>query len=71
VLKVDILHAVSRSINPAIVIGHIEGSFVKGMGWLTTEQLAWNSKGELSTHAPSTYKISAAGDIPEHFKVDL
>lgn len=71
VLKVDILHDVGTSINPAIDIGQIEGGFVQGMGWLTTEQLVWNDKGQLSTHAPSTYKIPATGDIPEHFKIDL
>ena len=71
VLKVDILHDVGTSINPAIDIGQIEGGFVQGMGWLTTEQLVWNDKGRLTTHAPSTYKIPATGDIPEHFKVDL
>ena len=70
-LKVDILHDVGRSINPAIDIGQIEGGFVQGMGWLTTEQLVWNDQGYLSTHAPSTYKIPATGDIPEHFNVSL
>ena len=71
VLKVDILHDVGRSINPGIDIGQIEGGFVQGMGWLTTEQLVWNEQGYLSTHAPSTYKIPTAGDVPAHFKVDL
>ena len=71
VLKVDILHDVGTSINPAIDIGQIEGGFVQGMGWLTTEQLVWNDQGLLTTHAPSTYKIPATGDVPEHFKVDL
>jgi xanthine dehydrogenase large subunit len=71
VLKIDILHDVGRSINPAIDIGQIEGAFVQGMGWLTTEQLVWNDKGHLSTHAPSTYKIPATGCIPEHFNVSL
>lgn len=71
VLKVDILHDVGTSINPAIDIGQIEGGFIQGMGWLTTEQLVWNDKGLLSTHAPSTYKIPAAGDVPEHFKIAL
>jgi xanthine dehydrogenase large subunit len=71
VLKVDILHDVGQSINPAIDIGQIEGGFVQGMGWLTTEQLVWNDKGYLSTHAPSTYKIPTAGDVPEHFNVAL
>ena len=71
VLKVDILHDVGQSINPAIDLGQIEGGFVQGMGWLTTEQLVWNDKGNLSTHAPSTYKIPTAGDVPAHFKVDI
>ncbi len=71
VLKVDILHDVGTSINPAIDIGQIEGGFVQGMGWLTTEQLVWNDKGLLTTHAPSTYKIPATGDIPAHFKIDF
>ncbi|MFM9879020.1 MAG: xanthine dehydrogenase molybdopterin binding subunit [Burkholderiaceae bacterium] len=71
VLKVDILHDVGHSINPAIDIGQIEGGFVQGMGWLTTEQLVWNGTGLLATHAPSTYKIPATGDIPAHFKVAL
>jgi xanthine dehydrogenase large subunit len=71
VLKVDILHDVGHSINPAIDIGQIEGGFVQGMGWLTTEQLVWKSDGSLATHAPSTYKIPATGDIPAHFQVNL
>jgi xanthine dehydrogenase large subunit len=71
VLKVDILHDVGSSINPAIDIGQIEGGFIQGMGWLTTEQLVWNDKGLLATHAPSTYKIPATGDVPEHFRIEL
>ena len=71
VLKVDILQDVGTSINPAIDIGQIEGGFVQGMGWLTTEQLVWNDQGHLTTHAPSTYKIPATGDIPEHFNIAL
>jgi len=71
VLQVDILHDVGRSINPAIDIGQIEGGFVQGMGWLTSEELVWSDQGLLTTHAPSTYKIPTAGDVPTHFKVDL
>ncbi len=71
VLKVDILHDVGTSINPAIDIGQIEGGFIQGMGWLTTEQLVWNDQGLLATHAPSTYKIPATGDVPEHLRIAL
>lgn len=71
VLAVDILHDVGRSINPAIDRGQIEGAFVQGMGWLTTEELVWSPNGALGTHAPSTYKIPTAHDVPEHFVVEL
>jgi xanthine dehydrogenase large subunit len=71
VLRVDILQDVGTSIHEAIDIGQIEGGFVQGMGWLTTEELVWNAKGELSTHAPSTYKIPTAGDVPKQFNIHL
>jgi xanthine dehydrogenase large subunit len=71
VCGIDILHDVGTSINPAIDLGQIEGGFVQGMGWLTSEELVWNAQGKLTTHAPSTYKIPTAGDIPEHFRVAL
>jgi len=71
VLRVEILHDVGQSINPAIDRGQIEGGFIQGMGWLTTEELVWDSAGRLKTQAPSTYKIPAAGDLPAHFSVDF
>ena len=71
VRRVDILHDVGRSINPALDIGQIEGAFVQGMGWLTTEELVYDDKGRLLTHAPSTYKIPVASDVPADFRVAL
>jgi xanthine dehydrogenase large subunit len=71
VQQVDILHDVGESLNPALDIGQIEGGFVQGMGWLTTEELYWDQDGRLRTHAPSTYKIPLAGDVPERFTVRL
>jgi len=69
--RVDILHDVGQSLNPAIDIGQIEGGFVQGLGWLTTEELVYDGKGRLRTHAPSTYKIPVASDIPADFRVAL
>jgi xanthine dehydrogenase large subunit len=69
--RVDILHDVGRSLNPAIDLGQIEGGFVQGMGWLTTEELVFDKEGRLRTHAPSTYKIPCASDVPEDFRVKL
>jgi xanthine dehydrogenase large subunit len=69
--RVDILHDVGRSLNPAIDLGQIEGGFVQGMGWLTTEELVFDREGRLSTHAPSTYKIPCASDVPADFRVNL
>jgi len=71
VLRVDILHDVGRSLNPAIDMGQIEGGFVQGVGWLTTEELWWNDEGVLMTHAPSTYKIPVASDVPPVFNVRI
>ena len=71
ITRVDILHDVGKSLNPAVDIGQIEGGFVQGMGWLTTEELVFDGEGRLRTHAPSTYKIPVASDVPEHFKVTL
>jgi len=69
--RVDILHDAGQSLNPAIDLGQVEGGFVQGMGWLTTEELWWDDAGHLRTHAPSTYKIPACGDIPAEFNVSL
>jgi xanthine dehydrogenase large subunit len=69
--RVDILHDVGASLNPAIDLGQIEGGFVQGMGWLTTEELWWDQKGRLRTHAPSTYKIPVASDRPRVFNIAL
>ncbi|WP_116654535.1 xanthine dehydrogenase molybdopterin binding subunit [Pelagibacterium sediminicola] len=69
--RVDILHDVGKSLNPAIDIGQIEGGFIQGMGWLTTEELWWDAKGRLRTHAPSTYKIPLASDVPKIFNIKL
>jgi xanthine dehydrogenase large subunit len=69
--RTDILHDTGRSLNPVIDIGQIEGGFIQGMGWLTTEELWWDGKGRLRTHAPSTYKIPLASDRPKIFNVSL
>jgi xanthine dehydrogenase large subunit len=71
ITRTDILHDVGKSLNPAIDLGQIEGGFVQGMGWLTTEELWWDDRGRLRTHAPSTYKIPCAGDRPADFRLKL
>lgn len=69
--RVDVLHDVGKSLNPAIDKGQIEGGFIQGMGWLTTEELLWDKAGKLSSNNLATYKIPAIGDTPEVFNVDL
>ncbi|WP_432695270.1 xanthine dehydrogenase molybdopterin binding subunit [Marinobacterium sp. YM272] len=71
VLAVDILHDVGRSLNPAVDLGQIEGGFIQGMGWLTTEELKWNAEGQLASNSPANYKIPAISDTPPRFKVSL
>lgn len=70
-LRADILHDVGQSLNPAIDLGQIEGGFMQGLGWLTTEELWWDKSGRLRTHAPSTYKIPTANDRPDDLRVKL
>ena len=71
ILRTDILHDCGASLNPALDLGQIEGAYVQGAGWLTTEELVWDDKGRLRTHAPSTYKIPACSDRPRIFNVAL
>ena len=71
ILRADILHDCGASLNPALDIGQIEGAYVQGAGWLTTEELVWDGAGRLTTHAPSTYKIPACSDRPDIFNVAL
>lgn len=71
ILRADILHDAGASLNPDIDIGQVEGGYVQGAGWLTTEELVWDDKGRLRTHAPSTYKIPACSDRPDIFNVAL
>ncbi len=67
----DILHDCGDSLNPAIDMGQIEGGYVQGVGWLTSEELWWTPDGELKTHAPSTYKIPTCSDLPVDFRVRM
>jgi xanthine dehydrogenase large subunit len=71
VLAVDLLHDVGKSLNPAIDLGQIEGAFVQGMGWLTTEELVYDDRGKLLSHAPSTYKIPTASDRPPRMNIAI
>jgi xanthine dehydrogenase large subunit len=71
ILRADLLHDTGTSLNPALDIGQVEGAYVQGAGWLTTEELVWDGKGRLTTHAPSTYKIPACSDRPRIFNVAL
>jgi len=70
-LRVDILHDAGKSLNPAIDLGQVEGGFVQGAGWLTTEELWWDAKGNLKTHAPSTYKIPTLADRAPDMRIQL
>ncbi len=71
VLRADILHDCGDSLNPAVDLGQVEGGYIQGVGWLTTEELWWNEAGELGTHAPSTYKIPTCSDLAPDFRVEL
>ncbi|MBC7275289.1 xanthine dehydrogenase molybdopterin binding subunit [Nocardioides sp.] len=74
--RVDIVHDVGDSLSPLIDIGQIEGGFVQGAGWLTLEDLRWDTsdgpnRGRLATQAASTYKLPSFSEMPEDFRVKL
>jgi len=71
ILRVDILHDVGDSINPGIDLGQVEGGYVQGVGWCTTEEIKWDANGHLLTHSPDTYKIPTVQDIPKDFRATL
>ncbi|HSQ74306.1 MAG TPA: molybdopterin cofactor-binding domain-containing protein, partial [Bacteroidota bacterium] len=71
ILRVDIVHDVGDSLNAGIDMGQVEGGFIQGVGWCTTEEIVWDAQGHLLTHSPDTYKIPTAGDLPEVFNVEL
>ncbi|HNC43233.1 MAG TPA: molybdopterin-dependent oxidoreductase [Acidobacteriota bacterium] len=70
VLRSDVLMDIGKSINPGIDRGQITGGFIQGLGWLTSEELKYNAKGELLSHSPTTYKIPNIQDVPAIFNVD-
>jgi xanthine dehydrogenase large subunit len=70
-LRTDILHDAGDSINPGIDMGQVQGGYVQGVGWVTTEEIKWDAEGHLLTHSPDTYKIPTANDIPRDFRVSL
>ena len=74
--QVDLLHDVGSSLSPLIDLGQIEGAFVQGAGWLTQEDLRWDTsdgpdRGKLLTQAASTYKLPSFSELPQVFNVDL
>jgi xanthine dehydrogenase molybdopterin-binding subunit B len=71
ILRTDIIHDVGNSINPPIDIGQIQGGFIQGLGWCTTEECKWDERGRLLNHSPDTYKIPAISDIPQDFRIEL
>jgi len=70
-LRTDILHDTGDPLNERIDRGQIEGGFIQGMGWCTTEEIKWDRDGNLLTHSPDTYKIPTVGDIPGDFRVEF
>src|SRR3954462_13203203 len=67
--RVDLLIDIGRSINSGVDRGQVVGGFIQGMGWVTTEALVYDAKGDLLSHSPTTYKIPAITDVPEVFNV--
>jgi xanthine dehydrogenase molybdopterin-binding subunit B len=70
-LRTDILHDAGDPVNPGIDLGQVQGGFLQGVGWVTTEEIKWDTAGRLLTHSPDTYKIPTANDLPADFRVEF
>jgi xanthine dehydrogenase large subunit len=70
-LRTDILEDVGDSVSPLVDRGQIEGGFIQGVGWLTLEELVWDSQGRLATAGASTYKLLSWSEIPDVFEVNF
>jgi xanthine dehydrogenase large subunit len=71
VLRADLVQDCGKSLNPIVDLGQIEGAFIQGLGWLTSEELYWDSEGQLRTAGPSTYKIPGSRDVPSVFNARI
>ncbi len=71
ILRTDIVFDIGNPINKLIDLGQIEGGFIQGVGWCTSEELKYDEKGNLLNHSPDTYKIPLASNIPEDFRVRI
>ena len=70
-IRTDILHDVGNSLNTRVDIGQIEGGYIQGVGWCTTEECKWDKNGNLLNYSPDTYKIPNIQDIPKDFRINL
>jgi len=70
-IRTDIVHDVGDSLVEGIDLGQIQGGFVQGVGWCTTEEMKWDNDGNQLTHSPDTYKIPTVNDIPRDFRVEI
>ncbi len=55
--SVKIVHDFGKSMNLGIDIGQVEGALAQGIGWMTMEEISYNSEGKLLSNALSTYKV--------------
>ncbi|CAH2090197.1 unnamed protein product [Euphydryas editha] len=70
--RVDILEDAGISANPNIDIGQIEGGYIQGLSYFTSEKLVFDkSTGKLLTNNALNYEVYLAKDIPVDFRVHL
>ncbi|XP_048342384.1 aldehyde oxidase 3-like [Sphaerodactylus townsendi] len=68
-LQTDIVIDACYSINPAINVGQIEGGFMQGLGYYTSEEVKFSPEGQQYTLGPDMYKIPAVCDVPEQLRI--
>ncbi|TKW31510.1 hypothetical protein SEVIR_2G111100v4 [Setaria viridis] len=71
VLRSDLVYDCGMSLNPAVDLGQIEGSFIQGVGFFIYEEHQTNSDGLVVSNSTWDYKIPSVDTIPKQFNVEV
>jgi len=70
-ISTDILYDCGVSLNPQVDVGQVEGAFIMGVGYYTTEHVQYDTSGVLTSRGTWDYKPPAMTDIPESINITL
>ncbi|KAG0542539.1 hypothetical protein BDA96_02G112900 [Sorghum bicolor] len=70
-IRGDLVYDCGKSLNPAVDLGQIEGSFIQGIGFFVYEEYITNSDGLMISNSTWDYKIPSVDIIPKQFHAEV